>query len=132
MATTTKARRDRSRRKTAPPHRHGRTANNELRNLRHSYGVPQVLLARLLDVSLRTLSGAESAAMVPPQMRRTATQAMRLCDALAEAMKARFVGHWLDQPNEMLGGLKPVEAIERGQIDLVWQVVEGLRSGSQL
>jgi len=31
-----------------------------------------------------------------------------------------------------LGGLKPVEAVERGQIDLVWQVVEGLRSGSPL
>ena len=36
------------------------------------------------------------------------------------------------QPNEMLGSLKPVEAIERGQIGLVWQVVEGLRSGAQL
>jgi hypothetical protein len=55
-----------------------------------------------------------------------------MCDALAEAMQPTFVGQWLDQPNEMLGNLKPVEAIERGQIDLVWQVVEGLRSGSQL
>ena len=27
--------------------------------------------------------------------------------------------------------LKPVEAIKRGQIDLVWQVVEGLRSGGR-
>jgi hypothetical protein len=32
----------------------------------------------------------------------------------------------------MLGDLKPVEAVERGQIDLLWQVVEGLRSGSLL
>jgi hypothetical protein len=32
----------------------------------------------------------------------------------------------------MLGSLKPIEAIERGQIDLVWQVVQGLRSGAQL
>jgi len=36
------------------------------------------------------------------------------------------------QPNEMLGSLKPVEAIERGQIDLVWQVAEGLLTGAQL
>jgi len=28
--------------------------------------------------------------------------------------------------------LTPVEVVERGQIDLVWQVVEGLRSGSPL
>ena len=45
-------------------------------------------------------------------------------------MEPSFVGAWLDQPNEMLGALKPVEAIERGQVDLVWQVVEGLRRGS--
>jgi hypothetical protein len=92
----------------------------------------QVLLARLLDMSLRTLSGAESAATVPAQMRRRVTQAVRLCDALGEAMQAAFVGQWFDQPNEMLGNLKPIEAIERGQVDLVWQVVEGLKSGSQL
>ncbi len=59
-------------------------------------------------------------------------QLTRLRETLAEAMKPVYVGRWLDEPNEMLGGLKPVEAIERGQIDLVWQVVEGLRSGSQL
>ena len=47
-------------------------------------------------------------------------------------MQPTFVGAWLDQPNEMLAGLKPVEAIERGQIELVWQLVEGLRTGSPL
>jgi hypothetical protein len=79
---------------------------------------------------MRTVSASESAVVVPSQLRRSFTQTSRLCVALAEAMDASFVGHWLDQPNEMLAGLKPVEAIERGQIDLVWQVAEGLRSGS--
>jgi hypothetical protein len=65
-------------------------------------------------------------------MRRSVTQVARLCDALGEAMQPAFVGQWLDQPNEMLGNLKPVESIERGQIDLVWQIAEGLRSGSHL
>jgi len=100
--------------------------------LRHRHGLSQALLARLLDVSLRTLSGTESAPTIPPQMRRSVNQAMRLCDVLAEAMQPTFVGPWLAQPNEMLGSLKPIEAIERGQIDLVWQVAEGLRSGAQL
>ena len=111
---------------------HNTVSKNDLRDLRHRYGLSQALFARLLDVSLRTLSGAESAAALPPQMRRSVTQAARLCTALAEAMQPTFVGPWLDQPNKMLGNLKPVEAIERGQIDLVWQVVEGLRSGAQL
>lgn len=68
----------------------------------------------------------------PPKLRRSVTQVVRLCDALTEAMQPAFVGRWLDQPNEMLGTLKPVEAIERGQLDLVWQVAKGLRSGSRL
>ena len=62
--------------------------------------------------------------------RRSHTNRRR--SATSEAMQPTFVGAWLDQPNEMLGSLKPVEAIKRGQIDLVWQVVEGLRSGAQL
>ena len=40
-------------------------------------------------------------------------------------------GNWQNgraDENEGVG----VFAVERGQIDLVWQVVEGLRSGSQL
>ena len=131
MYTATKARNP-SKRKTAAAHRQKQTARNELRDLRRRYSSSQALLARLLDVSLRTLSGAESAAAVRARMRRSVTQTLRLCDALAGAMQPGFVGQWLGQPNEMLGNLKPVEAIERGQIDLVWQIAEGLRSGSPL
>ena len=131
-ATATKAR-ARSRQKLAVARQRAQVAKNELRDLRHRYSLSQALLARLLDVSLRTLSGAESAAATaPPRLRRSATQVARLCGALAEAMQPAFVGQWLDQPNEMLGNLKPVEAIERGLIDVVWQVAEGLRFGSQL
>jgi DNA-binding transcriptional regulator YiaG len=107
-------------------------AGAEVRKLRGSHGLSQGLLARLLDVSLRSVSGLESGSVAPAQLRRNLVQVTRLCGALAEAMESGYVGRWLDEPNEMLGGLKPVEAVERGQIDLVWQVVEGLRSGSQL
>jgi len=131
MATATKPR-IRPKRKPVPAHRQKQATRNQLRDLRHRFSLSQALLSRLLDVSLRTLSGAESAGTVPPQMQRSVTQAVRLFGALGEAMQPAFVGQWLDQPNEMLGNLKPVEAIERGQIDLVWQIVEGLRSGSHL
>jgi DNA-binding XRE family transcriptional regulator len=131
MATTTKPHRNPNR-TPGTKRKPNRPALNELRDLRHRYALSQALLARLLDVSLRTLSGAESATAVPTQLRRRATQSARLCAALAEAMRPAFVGPWLDQPNDMLGALKPVEAIERGLFDLVWQVAEGLRSGSQL
>lgn len=100
--------------------------------MRQRYQLSQGLLARLLDVSLRTVSAAESRPAAPAQLRRNIAQLARLCQALADAMDAAYIGRWLDEPNEMLAGLKPVEAIERGQLDLVWQVVEGLRAGSPL
>jgi len=110
----------------------GQPTSAEVRALRQRHGLSQGLLARLLDTSLRTVSGLESGSVAPAQLRRNLTQVNRLCGALAEAMEPGYVGRWLDEPNEMLAGLKPVEAVERGQIDLVWQVVEGLRSGSSL
>lgn len=100
--------------------------------LRQQHALSQDLLARLLDVSLRTVSGLEAGTVSPRRFRRSLAQTSRLCEALAEAMQPTYVGHWLDEPNEMLDGLKPIEAIERGQVDRVWQVLEGLRSGSPL
>ncbi|HEX4123309.1 MAG TPA: hypothetical protein VHY37_01180 [Tepidisphaeraceae bacterium] len=122
----------RSPRRPASRKRSRSGSTGEIRSLRDRYRLSQLLLARLLDVSLRTVSAAESASPAPAKLRRNLAQVRRLCEALVEAMNADYVGHWLNQPNEMLAGLKPVEAIERGHIDLVWQVVEGLRSGSQL
>lgn len=109
-----------------------RVSESEVRALRKRYAISQELLSRLLDVSLRTASGIESGTVAPSQVGRNLTQVSRLGEALGEAMDAGHVGRWLSEPNEMLGGLKPVEAIERGHIDLVWQVIEGLRAGSPL
>jgi DNA-binding transcriptional regulator YiaG len=129
MATIIK--RSRSRRKKALQVREQNGAA-EIRELRRVHGLSQSLLARVLDISVRTVSGLESGSVAPTKVRRNLTQLTRLCNALAEAMESSYVSRWLDEPNEMLAGLKPVEALERGQTDLVWQVVEGLRSGSQL
>jgi transcriptional regulator with XRE-family HTH domain len=113
-----------------PGHSSGKASENEVRMLRKRYGLSQTLLSRLLDISLRTASGVESGRVAPSRVRRNLTQVSRLCEALGEAVDSTHVGQWLNEPNEMLGGLKPVEAVERGQLDLVWQVVEGLRTGS--
>ena len=129
MSTATRHPRVRTRKPNRAPKKVG---ENEVRVLRKRYALSQELLSRLLDVSLRTASGIESGMVTPSRIRRNLTQVSRLGEALGEAMDSSHVGRWLSEPNEMLGGLKPVEAIERGHIDLVWQVIEGLRSGSQL
>ena len=53
----------------------------------------------------------------------------RLLHALAEIVKEDVVAEWLETPSEVLDGLKPLELIERGEVDRIWQIISALRSG---
>ncbi|MBN1491614.1 MAG: hypothetical protein JXA69_17005 [Phycisphaerae bacterium] len=53
----------------------------------------------------------------------------RLRTALGEVMDADSIPEWLQTPNEGLGRLKPIELIERGAIDRIWETIFFLRSG---
>ena len=44
-------------------------------------------------------------------------------------MKPRFIGTWLETPLDALGGQKPLEAIERGELDRVWRLLFTVESG---
>lgn len=44
-------------------------------------------------------------------------------------MDADSIPEWLQTPNEGLGRLKPIELIERGAIDRIWETIFFLRSG---
>ena len=53
----------------------------------------------------------------------------RLQQALIGVMKPDFVGVWLQTPNDAFGGLKPVEVVERGEVDRLWRMIYELESG---
>ena len=53
----------------------------------------------------------------------------RVVDALAEVIQKDAIGPWLEQPNSGFDGLKPIEVIERGEVDRIWQMIYYLRSG---
>jgi hypothetical protein len=53
----------------------------------------------------------------------------RLQDRLAEVVQAGAVLAWLETPNPAFGGLKPLEVIERGEIDRLWNMIFYLKSG---
>lgn len=52
-----------------------------------------------------------------------------LLHALAEVITKDAIAEWLETPSEALDGLKPLEVIERGEVDRIWQMVYALRSG---
>jgi Protein of unknown function (DUF2384) len=53
----------------------------------------------------------------------------RFRERLADVVAADATPVWLDTPNEAFGGLKPLEVIERGEIDRLWQMIFYLEPG---
>jgi hypothetical protein len=49
--------------------------------------------------------------------------------SLSEVVAADAIPAWLDAPNEAFDGLKPLEVIERGEIDRLWNMVFYLEAG---
>ncbi len=96
---------------------------------RSRYGIRQTVQARLLGVSTKTASTLQSGRKPSTQIARRVTELKRLLRALAEIVEEGFIAEWLETPNDVLGGLKPLEVIERGEIDRIWQMVLALRSG---
>jgi hypothetical protein len=40
------------------------------------------------------------------------------------------VGPWLDTPNDAFSGLKPLDLIERGEMDRLWRMIFEVESGA--
>ena len=53
----------------------------------------------------------------------------RFQQRLAEVVSADAIGEWLEKPNPAFGDLKPLEVIERGEIDRLWSMIFYLESG---
>ncbi|MCK4343197.1 MAG: helix-turn-helix domain-containing protein [Phycisphaerae bacterium] len=101
-----------------------------VRDLRTRLGLSQPVMASLIGVSTRQISAIETAQRKPSlQTRRNVNEINRLRNSLAEVMVPEFIGEWLDTPNQAFDGLKPLEVIDRGEIDRIWQMIFYLRSG---
>lgn len=87
------------------------------------------LFARLTGFSVRAIIGWEAGRpMSEPGLGRVKEMG-RLRAALAEGMQEDFIGQWLQTPCEGLGGLKPVEVLERGEADRLWRMALMIGSG---
>jgi hypothetical protein len=53
----------------------------------------------------------------------------RLYETLIELVDPDSLGGWFMTPNGAFDGLKPIEVIERGEIDRLWEMAFRLRSG---
>jgi transcriptional regulator with XRE-family HTH domain len=98
-------------------------------DVRSSFGVTREFFARMTGFSARTISGWEAGRPVSEAALRRMEEMKRLRDALADGIQAEFIARWLETPCEGLGGLKPVEILERGETDRLWRTVLLIGSG---
>ena len=96
--------------------------------LRSRLGLSRDVFARLLPVSTRSLATIESGEKPSDAVRRRMTELRRIVDALAEVMVSEAIGEWMTTPNDAFDGFKPLEVMERGEVDRICQMIFLLRS----
>ncbi len=106
-----------------------RSGDESRLELRDRLKMPRVVFGRVVNVSERTIAKVESAAQQVEKLRRPYNEVFRLYEALSEVVEQDSLGAWFITPNEAFGGLKPIEVVERGEIDRLWDLVFRLRSG---
>jgi len=121
MATTTKLR------STAKPGHAAllaKKAATSVKAFRQELGLSRKQFARLTAAlrALRSPSGRRTSGSVRG-IERPCGESERLCRALMKIMKREHVGGWLDTPNEAFSGLKPLELVERGEVDRLWRMI---------
>ena len=92
-------------------------------SLRQSLGLTRKTFSRLTGYSERAIAEWESGKEQSDSSRQRLTEIDRLWKALVEVLPMEHVGIWLLEPNEVLDGFKPLEVIERGEIDRIWKLI---------
>lgn len=91
-------------------------------SLRSSLGLTRKLFSRLTGYSERAIAEWEAGKEQSDSSRQRLTEIHRLRQSLVEVIPAEQVGAWLLAPNDALEGFKPLEVIERGEIDRIWRM----------
>lgn len=92
-------------------------------SLRASLGLTRKLFSRLTGYSERAIAEWEAGKEQSDSSRQRFTEIHRLHQALVEVLPSEQIGTWLLEPNDVLDRFKPLEVIERGEIDRIWRLL---------
>lgn len=98
-------------------------------DVRRNLGLTRKLFSRLTGYSERAIASWEAGGKPDEPGLRRIRETERFQAKLAEVIRPEEIPYWLDTPNEAFGGLKPLEVIERGEIDRLWNMIYYLESG---
>ncbi len=97
--------------------------------VRGRLGLSRKMFSRLAGFSERAIADWEGGKPVSEPGLRRIKELDRFRDRLSEIVAPDAISAWLDTPNEAFNGLKPLEVIERGEIDRLWNMIFYLESG---
>lgn len=109
--------------------RPGAESGPAVTTLRVRLGLSRKMFSRLAGFSERAIADWERGRPVSEPGRRRVHELERFRQRLAEVVSPEAIPRWLDTANDAFGGLKPLEVIERGEIDRLWDMIFYLESG---
>jgi transcriptional regulator with XRE-family HTH domain len=103
---------------------------SEVAKQRDEWGLSQRAFARMLGVTERSLANykKKDRPLSGTTLRRL-NEMGRLRAAIAEIIPPSSLKNWLQSPNPAFDNLSPIELIERGEMDRLWEMVFLIRSG---
>ena len=108
----------------------GAFASNVVAEIRRRWGVSQRTLARMIGSSERSIQAWESGSKpLTTERRARLHQIDRLHGALSRIMRSDSLARWLDEPVPAFGGATPLQVIERGEMDRIWEMIYDVRAG---
>ena len=97
--------------------------------VRGRLGLSRKMFSRLAGFSERAIADWEGGKPISEPGLRRIKELDRFRDRLSEVVAADFIPSWLNTPNDAFDGLKPLEIIERGEIDRLWNMIFYLETG---
>jgi len=97
--------------------------------LRDRLGMPRRTFGRIVNVAERTIANVEAGDDSIEKLKRPYNEVYRLCEALSEVVDPSCLGKWFQTPNDSFDGLTPIELIQQGDIDQLWNMVFELQTG---
>ena len=98
-------------------------------SVRGRLGLSRKLFSRLAGFSERAIADWEGGKPVSEPGLRRIKELDRFRDRLSDVIAPDAIPAWLNTPNDAFDGLKPLEVIERGEIDRLWNMIFYLESG---
>jgi transcriptional regulator with XRE-family HTH domain len=107
----------------------GAVLGNIAAETRATWGISQKTLARMVGCSERTLASLEAGEPLRGERRRRFVEIRRLHAALSRIMRPESLAGWLDEAIPAFGGSTPLQVIERGEVDRIWEMIYDVRMG---